>query len=245
MERNYTGRRDFLRKGSVLIAAAGAGMLQSCVGKTVNIELQFPLQEQLMRENGMLSRGLLVYELCLTRFKHHAEFPTGLVNSVAGIIKEFIIERHQRFEEEYLFPILEKETEQGDLISVLRKQHQAGAALTAQILEYSKPSAPAGKKGIARLAKLISDQVIMSRPHMDRENTVLLPAFRKLALKSGKTFSDEWNEKKNYLLNEDEFEKVLSEIEDIEKQAGLFELDKFTPQWYEYKSKPVIQLTSA
>src|SRR5205814_5310769 len=107
------------------------------VPKTAPKEPEVSPAEDLMREHGLLNRVLLVYEECARRLD--AGQPALAVKPAATLIRDFIERYHEQLEEEHLFPRFEKKGKLADLTSVLRKQHEAGRKLTAQILE--KPAA--------------------------------------------------------------------------------------------------------
>jgi hemerythrin-like domain-containing protein len=70
----------------------------------------------------------------------------------------------------------------------------------------------------------------MYRPHECREDTVLFPAFRKLVSRHeydslGEEFEN--NERKHF--GQDGFETMVSRVADIEKQLGIYDLNRFTP----------------
>jgi hemerythrin-like domain-containing protein len=89
--------------------------------------------EDLMREHGVLSRILLIYEEILRRVKTNKTFPAEVLSSSAGIVRRFIEDYHEKLEEEHLFPRFEKAGKLVELVKVLREQHEAGRRLTDQI----------------------------------------------------------------------------------------------------------------
>src|SRR5439155_15710364 len=89
--------------------------------------------EDLMREHGLLNRVLLVYEECARRLE--AKQPAPGLDKAAGIIRDFIEGYHEKLEEEFLFPRFVKAGKHVALVGTLQKQHQAGRAITAQIIE--------------------------------------------------------------------------------------------------------------
>jgi len=64
--------------------------------------------EDLMREHGVLKRGLPVYGECLHRLESKKDFPPNVVAGTANLIRRFIEDYHEKLEEEYLFPRFRK-----------------------------------------------------------------------------------------------------------------------------------------
>ena len=56
---------------------------------------------------------------------------------------KFVEEYHEKNEEKYIFPEFERAKKMVDLVDILKSQHQAGRAVTAEVLRLSKPDIPA------------------------------------------------------------------------------------------------------
>src|SRR5207249_10469594 len=80
----------------------------------------------------------------------------------------------QKLEENFIFPRMEKAKKLTDLTATLRRQHQAGRTVTANVVKLCDGGD--GKK----LAELLRVFNRMYRPHAAREDTVLFPAFHDL-----------------------------------------------------------------
>src|SRR5437660_624763 len=89
--------------------------------------------KDLIREQGVLKRVLLVYEEAIRRIDAKQELPPDPIRNGAQIIRSFIEDYHEKLEEDFLFPRFEKAGRLTDLTSVLRAQHQAGRRLTDEI----------------------------------------------------------------------------------------------------------------
>src|SRR5437763_2947095 len=87
----------------------------------------------MMLEHCLLNRLLLVYEECARRLD--AKQPAPGLETAAGIIRDFIEGYHEKLEEEFLFPRFVKAGQHVALVNTLQKQHAAGRAITAQVLE--------------------------------------------------------------------------------------------------------------
>jgi hemerythrin-like domain-containing protein len=187
--------------------------------------------EDLMREHGVLSRLLLVYEETLRKLKTNKTSFPEVLSSSAGIIRRFIEDYHEKLEEEHLFPRFEKAGKLVDLVKVLREQHEAGRRLTDQIRDHFMASAeedPWKRKELARSMLLF---IKMYRPHKSREDTVLFPAFHSLVSPAEYAkLGDEFEEREQALFGQGGFEKIVAEVAKLERTLGIFDLTQFTPK---------------
>ncbi len=187
--------------------------------------------EDLMREHGVLSRILLVYEEILGRMKANRSFPVKVLADSAGIIHRFIEDYHERLEEEFLFPRFEKAKKLVDLVKTLREQHQAGRRLTqyiknrAELLILKNPNE---KEQVAKKLRLF---IAMYRPHKAREDTILFPAFHSIVPpEEYEKLGDEFEDKEHELFGKEGFEKVVEEVAVSEGTLGIHAIDQFTPK---------------
>ena len=93
--------------------------------------------EDLMREHGVLSRNLLIYDEIIRRLEKGTKYPAEVLAGAAGLIRRFIEEYHEKLEEDYLFPRFEKAGKLVDLVKILLEQHRAGRRLTERILKLA------------------------------------------------------------------------------------------------------------
>jgi hemerythrin-like domain-containing protein len=254
-----TSRRRFLFLTGSL--AAGIALPVVAAGKKENNEKESEVNpvEDLMREHGVLRRVLLIYEEVISLRHGLKKVPPGVIADSAGIIRRFVEDYHEKLEEEEIFPRFEKAGKFNDLVKVLLEQHQAGRRLTDSILKLSEPEelkpsneknekeessaamqqiyqgtplirkrSPAKKREVA---PAMQEFINMYRPHADREDTVLFPAFRSIV--SPREF-DELGEKfearENELFGKEGFEKMVESVGEIEKKLGIYDLSKFTPR---------------
>ena len=137
-ERMSTSRRTLLTRA--LGASAGLGLSSRLVaggqaaapaapkkpaGKPIGDEGVGP-GEDLMREHGVLNRILLVYDEAIRRVRGKEALPADAVHASADIIRRFLEGYHEKLEEEHLFPRFEAARKHVELVSVLRRQHEAG-----------------------------------------------------------------------------------------------------------------------
>ncbi|SPF36673.1 conserved exported hypothetical protein [Syntrophobacter sp. SbD1] len=213
--------------------------------------------EDLMREHGVLRRVLLIYDEAAGRLlKGSNKLPPGVIEDSARIIRRFIEDYHEKLEEEEIFPRVRKAVKFDDLVKVLLVQHQAGRRLTDIILQLSQVEIPKaakqeegeseamkqiyggtpffrwkGKDKKQDLVATMQQFIHMYRPHADREDTVLFPAFRSIVSPGefdelGEKFEDREKE----LFGKEGFEKMVESVGEIEKKLGIYELSEFTPK---------------
>jgi hemerythrin-like domain-containing protein len=200
-------RRDAIAGAALLVAACGGaqhkGDDDDDDGVTAN--------EDLMREHGALRRILLVYA---------AAAPKGDDASIiacAKLVRAFVEDYHERLEETYIFPQLEKGPLQG-LVATLRLQHAAGRRLTDQIL--ANPRSPDALAAFSR----------MYQPHSAFEDTVLFPAWKQaVGAKAYAELGGKFEAEETKQLGKNGFEHVLAQIAEIEKNVGIADLASYTP----------------
>ena len=96
-------------------------------------EAEIPLTEDLMREHGVLNRVLLIYEEIIKRISANKPFAVSTLDQAVYIIKTFIEEYHEKMEEDYLFPLFEKQHKEVRLVRTLKLQHTRGKEITGKI----------------------------------------------------------------------------------------------------------------
>lgn len=233
-------RRSFIKQGLILGVSGivGLEMLAGCgdKGKEKGEEKEEEGEgqevsppEDLMQEHGLLNRILLIYDTCRQHLADKTSFPMESLGNAAGIIRQFVEDYHEKQEEQYLFPRFQKANQLTDLVQVLLQQHNAGRAITDQILQLTK-SQTATDAERQKLAGLLSSFNIMYRPHEAREDTVLFPAFRKIVSKHEyDSLGEEFEKNEHKLFGEDGFDMMVNRVADIERQLGIYELAQFTP----------------
>ena len=223
-----TTRRQFVITGCGL---AGALLAVDALGKEAKekSEDEVPPIEDLMREHGVLRRILLVYGEVVRRIDAKQEINPEWVSRSATIIREFIEDYHEKNEEQYVFPRLQRAGMLTDLVSVLQAQHQAGRRVTANALRLATPAGLKGDTGRNQLADVLRSFVRMYEPHAAREDTVLFPIFRSmLNERELKTLLDLFEDREKALPSGG-FKKMVGEVATIEQSIGLYDLSKFTP----------------
>ena len=186
--------------------------------------------EDLMQEHGLLNRILLIYEEAARKLKIHQPIdPVVLVQS-AHIVKQFIEDYHERIEEAYIFPRLERAKRHVVLVSELRKQHVIGRSLTKAILKMaSHPDLLDKHRLVKKLIYALEEFVFMYRAHESREDTQIFPVFKELVspeeyAQLGKLFET---------IEQEQFGKqghdhMLAVIFAIEQQLGIHDLSYYS-----------------
>jgi hemerythrin-like domain-containing protein len=224
-----SGRRNFLAGG----AGGAVALIAGCAGRQKTADSAGAADilppEDLMREHGVLRRLLLVYEECLRRLDagERAVVPVVLP-AAAAVVRRFIEDYHEKLEEDFLFPRFEKAGQLRDLVAVLRRQHDAGRRITAEV---EAEGARVGEAAVAaRIGPRLRQFARMYRPHAAREDTVLFPALRRIVSPAelaalGDTFEDQ----ERALFGESGFERVVAEVARLEEQLGIADLAELTP----------------
>jgi hemerythrin-like domain-containing protein len=226
---------DLTRRACVLGVASTAGSwLAGCAAgaKTANgapsdheQDAEVTPGEDLMQEHGVLERVLLIYDEAARRIEHAEPFDSTIVTAAADIVRRFVEEYHEKTEEQFVFPRLEAARRETELVAILRRQHQRGREVTAEIIRSSKASAAS-----ADLVRPLRAFERMYRPHAAREDTVLFPAFR--ALVGGDAYrelGEQFEEQEHRKLGEHGFEGAVKEVAALEAALGVADLSKFTP----------------
>lgn len=229
MEFKYAiDRRGFM--GSALAMGVGFTILGGdAFGKEEEHGEEVSALEDLMREHGALNRVLLIYEESQRRIRAKRDFQPKAVEDAATIIRNFIENYHEKLEEEFVFPRLEKAGKHADLARILRKQHEAGRALTSHIITLSKGSPKTGV--LPKIDSAISSFIRMYRPHEAFEDTVVFPAFKRLLPKKEyEELGEKFEDREHELLGKQGFEGVLEQLDEIERTLGIQDISQFTPK---------------
>jgi hemerythrin-like domain-containing protein len=232
MDSTEAGRRRFLAgiagTGAALIAAPG--MAAAPVANAKKQEEDIPPTEDLMREHGVLRRVLLVYQEAVGRFGTDDAAVAGVVGGAAALVRRFVEGYHEKLEEDFVLPTLEKNGKLVELAKVIRVQHATGRKLTESILRTAKPGKSLNAEQRRALVTEISAFARMYAAHAAWEDTELFPVYRGLFSeaeldKLGAQFED----MEHKLLGAGGFEGALREVGELEKALGIHDLAKFTP----------------
>jgi hemerythrin-like domain-containing protein len=183
--------------------------------------------EDLMREHGVLRRVLMIYEEGLRRIAAHQDFPGNPFLTGAHLIRSFVEDYHEKNEEKFIFPKLQKSSgEAGRDVAILLQQHQAGRKLTDDIIRLATANAKDN-----RLVEPATQFIRMYRPHAAREDTIVFPAFHKaMSEKEFDAIGEQMEKQEGKLFGEGGFAKIVEAVAEEERALGIYELDRFTPK---------------
>ena len=236
-------RRGFIRKGSLLVVGATAvGLSQVAIScntenkstqeepKKEEEEMVSP-NEDLMREHGLLNRMLLIYDTALACMNNKEEFNPAFINQTATIVRDFVEDYHEKLEEDYLFPRLEKANRLTDLTAILRRQHKGGRGVTEQVLALTKNGRSLQGDDTNELITLLQAFNTMYRPHEAREDTILFPAFKEVVSRHEyDALGEDFEKKEHEKFGDNGFVTMVDRVAEIEKQIGIYDLNQFTPR---------------
>jgi len=233
-------RREFIKKGGILMASTASlqthGAFALAASRTEDKKPEEKKGEEvspaedLMREHGVLSRILLIYDEVSVRLEKGRDYPPAVLTNAAGLVRRFVEDYHEKLEEDHIFPRFVKAAKLVDLVNVLLEQHRAGRRLTERIRNLgSLPTLnPDEKKDLLKNLGLFAR---MYRPHKSREDTVLFPAFHSVvSAKEYASLGEKFEEQEDNLFGEHGFEKVVEQAGELEKSLGIYELSQFTPK---------------
>ena len=218
-------RRDVLigmGGGFLLFALPAAAAAKK--SKPKKEEAEVAPAEDLMREHGILRRVMFLYDDAARRLEAGEKAPLDALAAGAGIVRKVIEDYHEKLEENFVFPRMEKAKKLTDLTATLRRQHEAGRAVTANIVKLCD-----GGDG-KQLAQLLRVFNRMYRPHAAREDTVLFPSLRSVVSSNEfDSMGEDFEKKENELFGQDGFESMVAKVATLERQVGLYDLNQFTP----------------
>ncbi len=197
-------------------------------------EIIIPATEDLMREHGVLRRILLIGDFFVRRIARLEKIDVPLLRKTVLLMQSFINNYHEKMEEDYIFPLFEQKKVETSLVKTLRIQHEKGRAMVQRLLIVTDPKKPLSKMQTGaqyhEIKHLLKKLLIMYRPHMAREDTVLFPKVRSLiSHEEFDALSDRLEDTEEKLFGEEGFEKIVKQITSIERTLGIFELNQFTP----------------
>ena len=105
-----------------------------------------------------------------------------------------------------------------------------GRVLTDRTIQLASPSVVKEARQRANLWNMLYQFVRMYEPHEAREDTILFPAFRKIASEHEyDALGEEFEKKENQLFHGVGLEKNVDAVAKLEKELGIYDLAQFTP----------------
>lgn len=232
-------RRGFLRDVVSVVGSMAGLTLTGCAstrtargepstaGGDDQAEAEVTPGEDLMQEHGVIARIGLIYDESVRRIEAGASTDANVfavVGDAARIVRRFVEDYHEKLEEQFVFPRLQKAQREVELVAILLRQHERGRELTDEILRTA--SAAAGPE----LAQRLRSFVRMYRPHAAREDTVLFPAFREVVgRKAYRELGEQFEAREHTLLGKSGFRDTVAQVAKIESALGIADLASFTP----------------
>lgn len=194
-------------------------------------ENEIPLTEDLMREHGLLNRVLLIYEEIIKRINTDTAFSVKTLEQAVDIIKRFVEDYHEKMEEDYLFPLFEQYKKEVRLVRTLKTQHTRGREITSKIQSIITGKSELDTYQKRTVKALLQKFIDMYRPHEAREDTILFPLVRSLmSEKEFEELGEKFDDLEHKLFGKDGFEMMVGKVAGLEKELGIYELEKFTPE---------------
>jgi hemerythrin-like domain-containing protein len=217
-------RRGFL-------ALAGAGALAGCSKAGTSQDGTDTAIEILARQHGLLQRATAILEEIRGGMDARMDLPPEIIQETAGIIRRFVVDYHQKMEEEHLFPAFDAAKKMGGLIGVLREQHSAGAQLTGIIAELSVGFSAKDLEKRRTMGSAIHHFSRMYLAHSDREDTLLLPQLRRVVPpRAIEELNLAFQKAEKEVPGPNGFEETIQKLESYENMLGIGDLAGFTPR---------------
>jgi hemerythrin-like domain-containing protein len=233
-------RREFLTASTVLGISTVASSLAPAWAETPEkvpdsdakkpeAEAEVSAPEDLMREHGVLNRILLIYDESVRRFRAKEDLPPDVLLQTVEIVRKFLEDYHSKLEENFIFTEFEKRNQMLPLMKTLRAQHAAGRTMTDIILKNALPQRLGEPAGRDEIIHACSSFVRMYRPHEAREDTIVFPALHKiLTAETMDKLGDQFEAEEDRIFGGGGFEKNVTQVAEIEKKLGIYELEQFT-----------------
>lgn len=178
--------------------------------------------EYLYKNQGLLKRMLLIYEELIRRLENNIRIGNKIIYYSANIINNFIENYLEKTKEKYIFPLLQKNNFEIKLLNEIKDQYKLKKQLTNTILKLSENDIITDKN---ELIFYLQQYIKITRYHMSREDTVVIPKFISLLDNESKLdYSCLFDEQQSKNLGADGFNKYLNIIVSIEKYIKIHDL---------------------
>jgi hemerythrin-like domain-containing protein len=187
--------------------------------------------EDLMREHGVLRRILIIYrEVSPKLIANAATVDAAALASAAKLFQAFGERYHEQLlEEQHIFPLVRKAGgKAAGLVDTLLAQHARGREITAYILDKTKTGG-IGSGDAAPMARALTSFSRMYEPHTAREDTIIFPAFKKVAGPKGyDELGDQFEDIERREFGGDGFDMAVDKVAGLEQRLGTADLASFT-----------------
>lgn len=225
-----SGRRGFLRGIGVAAAGLLAGRSMSQAREAIETA-PVNATERLMSEHGLIQRLMICFEEAANKLESDAEVLASPLLGAGSIVDEFVGMYHEELEEQHIFRALEGNEELAGLILTLRRQHAAGRRLTARMIRIAGGGPRVTGPERATLAVFCRSYARMYRAHAAYEDTLLMPALRKLlGADAFGELSGQVAEFARNTLGVVGLEDALERVRAVEAALGIGSLEDFTAE---------------
>lgn len=183
IEFDHTRRRLVGAAGAGLLLAGANSKFAQAAGKREEKkekEKEVGAVEDLMREQGVIRRGILAYRDMAAKLRANpASLDPELLRRMATMFRAFGEDYHEKkLEEAHIFPTIDKAGgPAAAYVDILVAQHQRARDLTDYILGIAGKGA-IGAGDAETLARILDGVELMYEHHAAREDTVVFPAWK-------------------------------------------------------------------
>ncbi len=194
------------------VILTGPALYGSSASSRENSEQERPVTpaEDLMFEHGVLERLLLIYAEIVRRVESGGEFPATLIFDTASLFRSFGEDYHERLEEQYIFPALEKTSQHAGLAKALKRQHDVGRTITTSLLNMTRTGSLMQPQQAAEALRSFHRMYL---PHISRENSVAFRAFHSLVPHERyMDLGEQFEVKEHAQFGEDGFDRIVAQV---------------------------------
>lgn len=217
--------------GATSVLLTGKSLRTTSASEKQDKEPEVSATEDLMREQGVIRRALLVFVESVPKLRQNASrVDPAALPQTAQLFRTFGEDYHEKMlEEQDIFPVIRK---QGGVLrryaDILTEQHQRGREITDYVLAVTNTS-KISTAHIEPLAKVLEGLVLMYQNHAAREDTIVFPAWKKnCSDKQVNEISEQFEDIEHKMFGKDGFEDAKRKIGGIETAMGLSDLAQFT-----------------
>lgn len=228
-------RRSLVAAGAGLLLAGANSKIVKAAGKherEKEKEKEVGAVEDLMREHGVIRRGILVYRNMAAKLRANpASLDPDLLRRTATMFRTFGEDYHEKkLEETHIFPTIKKAGgPAAAYVDILIAQHQRGRELTDYILGTVGKGAK-GTGDAETVAHVLDSVELMYEHHAAREDTVVFPAWKDaLSAHQLDEMGELFEEIEHKQFGKDGFSDAVAQIARIEEAVGIADIAQFTP----------------
>ncbi len=185
--------------------------------------------EALSREHAMLIRLLLAIDNVVDQAIEDRKTDLRPINSAARVIDNVVADHHMAFEEQSVYPRMERIDYLSGLTETLEGQHDDARAVNDLVLDLTKSGKVKGKAELDELVLLTKSFKDMITAHAAWEETIIFPAMYDLLSENDMDdVNRKFMEAERQLLGGKGPEMLYREIDSIEEAAGTNDLAMYT-----------------